>query len=158
MKNKKKKRKGFNASAMRCPYCGASVVYRSADGIYQNNDKGAMLYVCSHYPACDAYVRVHGRHETARDWKYGNRELRALRRTAHFYFDQMYQRGLMTKQEAYQWMANLIGAPLSQAHIGYLREYYCTQVIEESKKYLVRCHVDPDQHLFRCQKGGAIAS
>ena len=59
MKNKKKKRKGFNASAMRCPYCGASVVYRSADGIYQNNDKGAMLYVCSHYPACDAYVRVH---------------------------------------------------------------------------------------------------
>ena len=70
----------------------------------------------------------------------------------------MYQRGLMTKQEAYQWMANLIGAPLSQAHIGYLREYYCTQVIEESKKYLVRCHVDPDQHLFRCQKGGAIAS
>ena len=46
MKNKKKKRKGFNASAMRCHYCGASVVYRSADGIYQNNNKGAMLYVC----------------------------------------------------------------------------------------------------------------
>lgn len=157
MKNKKKKRKGFNANAMRCPYCGASVVYRSADGIYQNNDKGAMLYVCSHYPACDAYVRVHAGTKLPVG-SMANRELRALRRTAHFYFDQMYQRGLMTKQEAYQWMANLIGAPLSQAHIGYLREYYCTQVIEESKKYLVRCHVDPDQHLFRCQKGGAIAS
>jgi len=112
MKNKKKKRKGFNASAMRCPYCGASVVYRSADGIYQNNDKGAMLYVCSHYPACDAYVRVHAGTKLPVG-SMANRELRALRRTAHFYFDQMYQRGLMTKQEAYQWMANLIGAPLS---------------------------------------------
>ena len=131
MKNKKKKRKGFNASAMRCPYCGASVVYRSADGIYQNNDKGAMLYVCSHYPACDAYVRVHAGTKLPVG-SMANRELRALRRTAHFYFDQMYQRGLMTKQEAYQWMANLIGAPLSQAHIGYLREYYCTCLLYTS--------------------------
>ena len=97
MKNKKKKRKGFNASAMRCPYCGASVVYRSADGIYQNNDKGAMLYVCSHYPACDAYVRVHAGTKLPVG-SMANRELRALRRTAHFYFDQMYQRGLMTNR------------------------------------------------------------
>lgn len=155
MKNKKK-RKGFNASTMRCPYCGAPVVYRSADGIYRNN-KGAMLYVCSHYPDCDSYVRVH----TGTKLPVGsmaNRELRALRRTAHFYFDQLYQSGLMTKQEAYQWMANLIGAPLSQAHIGYLREYYCTQIIEESKKYLARFHVDPEQRLFRYREGGAITS
>ena len=77
MKNKKKKRKGFNASAMRCPYCGASVVYRSADGIYQNNDKGAMLYVCSHYPACDAYVRVHAGTKLPVG-SMANRELRAI--------------------------------------------------------------------------------
>ena len=43
---------------MRCPYCGAPVVYRSADGIYQNNKNGAMLYVCSRYPECDAYVQI----------------------------------------------------------------------------------------------------
>ena len=42
----------------------------------------------------------------------------------------------MSKQEAYYWLANLISAPLSEAHIGYLGEYYCTQVIEESKKLL----------------------
>ena len=58
MKNNKK-RKGFNFSRMRCPYCGNSVVYRSADGIYRDNSRKTMLYVCSHYPECDAYVRVH---------------------------------------------------------------------------------------------------
>lgn len=57
--NKKKKRKGFNRTSMRCPYCGSPVIYRSADGIYRDNSRGTMLYVCSHYPECDAYVRVH---------------------------------------------------------------------------------------------------
>ena len=57
--DKKKKRKGFNRSSMRCPYCGSPVIYRSADGIYRDNSRGTMLYVCSHYPECDAYVRVH---------------------------------------------------------------------------------------------------
>ena len=41
---------------MRCPYCGAPVVYRSADGIYNENKADTMLYVCSHYPERDAYV------------------------------------------------------------------------------------------------------
>ena len=44
---------------MRCPYCGSPVVLRSADGIYRENSQGAMLYVCSRYPECDAYVKVH---------------------------------------------------------------------------------------------------
>ena len=52
MKNKKKK-KGINYTSMKCPYCGATVVYRSADGIYKNNHKNMMLYVCSNYPECD---------------------------------------------------------------------------------------------------------
>lgn len=58
MKNKKKKRKGFNASSMRCSYCGSPVVFRSADGIYHDNSKGTMLYVCSHYPQCDCHRRI----------------------------------------------------------------------------------------------------
>lgn len=40
--NKKKKRKGFNRSSMRCPYCGSPVIYRSADGIYRDNSRGTI--------------------------------------------------------------------------------------------------------------------
>ena len=114
--NKKKKRKGFNRSSMRCPYCGSPVIYRSADGIYRDNSRGTMLYVCSHYPECDAYVRVH----TGTNIPVGsmaNHELRTLRRTAHHYFDQLYESGYMSKQDAYQWLADLIMAPLSEAHV-----------------------------------------
>ena len=137
MKKKSKKRKGINTAPSRCPYCGGKVIYRSADGIYQDNSRGTMLYVCSNYPECDAYVRTH----TGTRMPVGtmaNHELRMLRKTAHSYFDRLYKTGLMTKDEAYVWLANLIDAPLSQAHIGYLGEYHCGLVIEQCKLYLHR--------------------
>lgn len=133
MKGKAKINKKRNE--MRCPYCGAPVVYRSADGIYQDNSSNTMLYVCARYPVCDAYVRTHPGTRTPVG-KMANRELRALRRTAHSYFDQLHRSGYMSKQEAYRWLAGTIGAPLSQAHIGYLGEYYCKQVINKSRQLL----------------------
>lgn len=156
MNHKKKKRKGLNWSAMRCPYCGSSVVYRSADGIYRSNAKGTMLYVCSNYPECDAYVRVHAGTNIPVG-SMANHELRTLRRTAHHYFDQLYESGYMSKQDAYQWLADLIMAPLSEAHIGYLGEYYCKQVIEESRKLLERQKAKTRGRYYT-QKGGALAS
>ena len=40
----------------------------------------------------------------------------------------------MSKEDAYQWLAAILAAPMNQAHIGLLGEYCCMQVIEESKK------------------------
>jgi len=154
MKNNKK-RKGLNFSQMRCPYCGSSVVYRSADGIYRDNSRKTMLYVCSHYPECDAYVRVH-EGTNIPVGNLANHELRTLRRTAHYYFDQLYKTGMMSKQDAYQWLADLICAPLSEAHIGYLGEYYCKQVIEHSRKLLERNKAKHSS--TRTVRGGAMAS
>ena len=129
----KKKRKGITGGIHRCPYCGSPVTYRSADGIYKDNSRGTMLYVCSHYPECDAYVRVH----TGTNIPVGtmaDRKLRKLRNEAHKHFSKLIRDDYMTKQEAYQWLAGLLGAPQREAHIGYLSEYYCNIVIEESKK------------------------
>lgn len=153
--NKKKNRKGFNSSKMRCPYCGSHVVYRSADGIYHDNSRGAMLYACANYPDCDSYVRVHPGTNIPVG-SLANHELRSLRRTAHHYFDQLYKCGYMSKQDAYQWLADLIMAPLSEAHIGYLGEYYCKKVIEESRKLLewYRKHKGSCSHNY---KGGELA-
>lgn len=134
-KNKKKVKKNY--SAMRCPYCGAGVVYRSADGIYRENQSGTMLYVCSNYPKCGAYMRV-DKNTGKPVGTMADQKLRALRNAAHQYFDRLHQSGTMTKQEAYQWLAYLIAAPLSEAHIGRLGEYYCGLVIEESRKLMGR--------------------
>ncbi len=132
MKNKKKT---VNYDAMKCPYCGASVHLRSGDGIYKENSKNVMLYVCSKYPACDAYVRVHeGTNKPV--GTLANYKLRAMRNEAHRYLKEIERKGIMKKQEIYQWIAGRISAPLSETHIGYMREYYCGIVIEESKKLL----------------------
>ena len=42
----------------------------------------------------------------------------------------------MSKEDAYQWLASILAAPMGQGHIGLLGEYYCRKVIEESKKVL----------------------
>lgn len=157
MNKNKKKRKGFNANSMRCPYCGSTVTFRSADGIYRDNSKGTMLYVCTNYPECDAYVRVHAGTNIPVG-SLANHELRTLRRTAHHYFDQLYLSGYMSKQDAYQWLADMIAAPLSEAHIGHLGEYYCKRVIEESRKILDRSRRNPKGRRFQVIEGGAYAS
>lgn len=134
---KYKKRKGINEAPTRCPYCGSTVVLKSADGIYRDNSKNAMLYVCSKYPKCDAYVRCHAGTKIPVG-SMANHELRSLRKTAHDYFDQLHKSGFMTKEDAYYWLAATVDAPMKHAHIGHLSEYYCKKVIEQSKMYIER--------------------
>ena len=86
-----------------------------------------------------------------------NRELRALRNEAHRYFDQLYRSGMMSKQDAYLWLADFLQAPLSQAHIGYLGEYYCRQVITASQE-LMRNLTKRSCSGSPAFQGGAVAS
>ena len=130
-----KKKQRAQRTSPRCPYCGSHSVLKSADGIYRNNSRNTMLYVCSRFPTCDSYVRVHPGTKVPMGTM-ANRELRALRNETHHYFDQLYKKGHMSKKDAYQWLASILAAPMGQAHIGLLGEYYCRIVIEESKKVL----------------------
>ena len=157
MNHKQNKKKGFQPSRMRCPYCGAPVIFRSAEGIYKTSHLDTMLYVCSKYPKCDAYVRVHAGTKIPVG-SLANKELRDLRRTAHQYFNQLYLSGYMTKDAAYQWLSNLLCTPPSEAHIGHLGEYYCREVIRESKKLLEQRKAGQQRRLPARVEGGAAAS
>ena len=119
---------------VRC-HCGRPALLRSAEGICRTHRAGEMLYVCSAYPACDSYVRA--RPDTLEPmgslaWP----ELRRLRFEAHQMFDQLHQTGLMSKAQAYQWLAHTVQSPMGHAHIGHLGEHYCEVVIQESSKLL----------------------
>ena len=131
-----KKKKMFHIPGMksgRCPYCGSHIVLRSADGIYKENSSRTMLYVCSRYPVCDAYVRVlPGTKKPV--GSLANANLRALRHEAHHYFDQLFLNGIMSRDEAYVWLSEMLQTPMSQSHIGYMGEYYCQRVIEECQR------------------------
>lgn len=43
---------------------------------------------------------------------------------------------MMSKEQAYEWLVRLIQAPMSEAHIGCLGEYYCRQVIDACRAML----------------------
>lgn len=135
----KNKRKGIDKNAPRCPYCGSHTILRSADGIYRENSRNEMLYVCKNYPTCDAYVRVQ-KGTTIPLGTVANRELRELRAEAHRQFDKLYLRGYMSKHDAYQWLGGILGVPATQAHIGQLSVLSCNLVIWEAAKQVAWYH------------------
>ena len=141
MKNKKvKQKKGARRRRMHCPYCGSPVIYRTADGIYKENTKRAMLFVCSRYPACNAYVRAN-KVTKKPIGTLADPSLRRLRNQAHRFFNRLYESGLMSKGEAYNWLSVLTGMPESMAHIGFMGEYNCRLIIDESKRLLKSQHI-----------------
>lgn len=124
------------SESVRC-HCGRPAVLRSAEGICKTHRPGAMLYVCSDYPACNSFVMAHP-DTLAPMGTLAPPALRQLRYEAHHQFDQLHQSGLMTRKEAYRWLAYIVQAPSPHAHIGHLGEYYCKVVIKESRKLLTQ--------------------
>ena len=106
-----------------------------------------MLYVCNNYPRCDSYVRVHPG-TTIPVGTIADRKLRTMRRDAHKYFNQIYYRGIMSKQEAYRWLSDILGLPMASTHIGMMGENYCQLVIDACQTVLTNypvSHSRPDK-------------
>ena len=153
----KDKRKGIDRTAPRCPYCGSHTILRSADGIYRENARNDMLYVCKNYPACNSYVRVQ-RGTKIPLGTVANRELRELRAEAHRQFDKLYKHGYMGKHDAYQWLGGILGVPAKQAHIAQLSLLSCNLVIREAKKQVNWYHARKMAALQQAQEGDVKTS
>ena len=118
-------------------HCGRPAVLRNGKEISEKLRDGEKVYVCSNFPACNSFVLAYP--DTLKPMgTLAGLELRRLRYEAHREFDKLHQTGLMSRKQAYQWLAYVVSAPISHAHIGHLEEYYCKRVIEESKKFLQR--------------------
>ena len=121
-------------------HCGRPAVLRDAKEVCRTRRAGERAYVCSGYPACNSFVLAHpGTLEPM--GSLAGPELRRLRFEAHRQFDQLHQAGIMTKRQAYVWLAQIVHAPMSHAHIGHLGEYFCKEVIRESKELLKKNEV-----------------
>lgn len=120
---------------IRCPYCGGTAILRDASFVYGDRSYGGKVYVCSHYPACNAYVGVHPGTRIPKG-TLADPALRKKRMLAHHVFDQIWQRGILSRADAYRWMADKFCLSDAQAHIGQFGSYMCDQVILESRKLL----------------------
>ena len=125
---------------IRCPYCGGTAILRDASFVYGTHSHGGQVYVCSHYPSCNSYVGVHPGTKIPKG-TLANRELRQKRIQAHRIFDQIWQQGILSKPEAYRWVADKFCLTDKQAHIGQFSNYMCDQLIRESADVLKNNHI-----------------
>ena len=97
--------------------------------VHKHTVPGEEVYVCARFPACDAYVSAH-RDSHLPMGTLADKSLRIKRRQAHIALSQLWERGLMTRKEAYRWLQVQLGLPESEAHIGRFSAYRCEQVID----------------------------
>ena len=117
---------------MKCPYCGGRVKLVSASVIYHSNKykgDGSKVWVCENYPKCDAYVGCHPNTEIPLG-RLANSKLRTLKVEAHRQFDPIWKCGLMTRKEAYQWLAEMLNISEQECHIGKFSPDMCNKVID----------------------------
>lgn len=113
-----------------CPYCHIPTIYKNSVEIY-GVDYG-MIYFC---PKCHAYVGTYKGTNKAKG-RLADFNLRKCKIKAHFYFDEIFKRGIMTRKEAYEWLSEQLSLPLEYTHIGMFRPETCAKVVEVSKKLL----------------------
>jgi ssDNA-binding Zn-finger/Zn-ribbon topoisomerase 1 len=124
-----------------CPYCDSEAVLESSLTVYQK-DHG-MIYICSNYPICDAYVGCHKGTDQPLG-RLADKELRFWKMKAHKYFDVLWKAKLIKMRKesgykykkgyargaAYKWLANELGIKKKHCHIGLMDVNTCQQVAE----------------------------
>src|SRR5690242_20477553 len=98
-----------------CPYCGAEVALEDSAMIY--GQSYGMVYVCTRYPECDAYVGCHKGTIQALG-RLANRELRQWKQNAHACFDPLWKSERLSRSDAYAWLSRQMGTPPEETHIG----------------------------------------
>ena len=120
---------------MKCPYCGAEAHLKDASFIYHTSKskKWGKVWVCSNFPKCDAYVGCHEGTEIPLG-RLANARLRTLKKEAHRQFDPIWKSGLMSRREAYKWLADMLNISLDECHIGMFDVKMCQKVIHLCKR------------------------
>jgi hypothetical protein len=123
-----------------CQYCKHPAELVTGKEIYPRlrNLHAKKFWCCE---ACDAYV---GCHEAGKGYGNGtrplgllaNEELRAAKQAVHASFDIIWQTGDMTRRQAYQWLADKLGIPFTECHIGMFTVELCERAETICDEYL----------------------
>lgn len=111
-----------------CPYCGKRAEFVDSAEVYHGRSYG-MIYHCR---PCDAYVGCHdfGNGDVPKG-RLANAELRRWKIAAHDAFDPLWKYGPYKhrRNAAYAWLAEQMGLPKEETHIGMFDVAQCRQVI-----------------------------
>ena len=114
---------------MNCPYCGRAAVLEDSAKIYGKSY--GLFWICRGFPECDAYV---GTHKNSRAHaplgRMANGKLREWKVKAHDAFDGWWKREGVDRYRAYGELAERMGIPRKDAHIGKFGVEQCRKVVE----------------------------
>lgn len=113
---------------MKCPYCGSGVKLVPSSYVYHHNKNKGNMWVCKNYPDCNAYVGCHPGTDIPLG-RLANEKLRNLKVEAHKQFDPIWKSGLLSRKEAYEWLADMLNISVDECHIGMFSPEMCNKVI-----------------------------
>ena len=127
----------------KCDYCGGKAELRmSSCFLYRGSDYGPVWYCANgHEPA---WVGVHRDSKTfAPLGRLANAELRQAKQDAHAAFDVLWKRKMarnrvsrhVARNAAYAWLAQQLGIPPRDAHMGWMDTATCYRVVEICSPY-----------------------
>lgn len=122
-----------------CDYCGRQAEYVDSKVVYGKSY--GMMYLCRN---CMAYVGVHKGTDKPLG-RLANAELRYWKKRAHAVFDPLWQRGRFRghRNAAYGWLAQKMGLPVEQTHIGMFDVAQCRKAsISSRTKREEEAHMD----------------
>ncbi len=115
-----------------CPYCDVGAKLVDSKIVYGGRSYG-MIWLCSNYPDCDAYVGVH-RGTKKPLGRMANAKLRKAKMAAHAAFDRHWKSWDLTRRmgrnEAYRVLAEALGICVKNCHIGMFDVDECNRVVE----------------------------
>lgn len=117
-----------------CPYCGHTSRLVD-DSVVYSRGFGSKVYYCQ---PCSAWVGIHRGSTNCKPLgRLANKELRQLKVRAHFLFDALWRSAMKTRRwtkgrarrAAYGWLAEQMGIPFEQCHIGMFDDEQTSRVI-----------------------------
>jgi hypothetical protein len=131
MKNQSKT--GDSSTPLLCPYCGSTSEQVTGKVIYPHrlDLHGKVFYQCR---PCGAYVGCHPGTSFPLG-RLANAELRAAKISAHAAFDPLWRSPFPdekfgSRKKAYGWLAEQLGIPRNDCHIGMFDVETCHEVVK----------------------------
>lgn len=114
-----------------CDYCGRKAELVDSKIVYGKSY--GKIYLCRH---CMAYVGVHKGTDIPLG-RLANAELRYWKKRTHYVFDPLWRKGPFKghRNAAYGWLAQRMGLPVEQTHIGMFDVAQCKRAINIIQNY-----------------------
>lgn len=118
-----------------CPHCQSEVARVNNKEIYGRQfGEWPFAYKCVS-AECDSYVGIHPKTDIPIG-TLATKPMRAARKAAKAAFAPLWEKQGMDKDAAYAWLAEKMGIPFEQTHVGWFGVEQCNRVIEICNTHL----------------------